>query len=140
MSAPEAMAADAIEIHPGTPNVYFTCEIEKGEATGPIFEKAAYVVEDDFYVGRQPHMTMETDVGYAYSDAEGNLYINTKSIAVYIHPESPTPGIPVTSCSFPKSHRRNLRHKFSPTIRLCLALPQWPPAGRSSCVMTTIST
>lgn len=85
MSAPEAMAEDAMEIHPGTPNVYFTCDIEKGEETGPIFENAAYVVEDDFYVGRQPHMPIEPDVGFAYMDDEGKLFINSKSIAVYIH-------------------------------------------------------
>jgi aldehyde oxidoreductase len=67
MSAPAAMAEDAMEIHPGTPNVYFTQKIAKGEDTGPIFDKAAAVVEDDFYVGRQPHMPMEPDVGFAYT-------------------------------------------------------------------------
>lgn len=85
MSAPEAMAEDAMEIHPGTPNVYFTCNLEKGEETGPIFENAKYVVEDDFYVGRQPHMPIEPDVGFAYMDDEGKLFINSKTIAVYIH-------------------------------------------------------
>jgi len=29
MSAPEAMAEDAIEIHPGTPNVYFKTDCKK---------------------------------------------------------------------------------------------------------------
>ena len=33
MSAPAAMAEDAMEIHPGTPNVYFTQKIAKGEDT-----------------------------------------------------------------------------------------------------------
>src|SRR5208283_6095718 len=46
MSAPAAMAADAIEIHPGTPNVYYEQGIVKGEDTKPLMEKAAYVVED----------------------------------------------------------------------------------------------
>jgi aldehyde oxidoreductase len=40
MSAPAAMAEDAMEIHPGTPNIYFTQKIAKGEDTGPIFDKA----------------------------------------------------------------------------------------------------
>jgi aldehyde oxidoreductase len=35
MSAPAAMADDAIEIHPGTPNIYFIQRIAKGEETGP---------------------------------------------------------------------------------------------------------
>ncbi len=50
MSAPAAMADDAIEIHPGTPNVYYELKIAKGEETKPLMEKAAYVVEDDFYL------------------------------------------------------------------------------------------
>ena len=37
MSAPEAMAPDAIEIHPGTPNVYYDQNIEKGPDTAPLF-------------------------------------------------------------------------------------------------------
>ena len=37
MSAPAAMAEDAIEIHPGTPNVYFEQKIAKGEDTKPIY-------------------------------------------------------------------------------------------------------
>ena len=85
MSAPAAMAEDAMEIHPGTPNVYFTQNIKKGEDTAAIFEKAAHVIEDDFYVGRQPHMPMEPDAGYAYTDSEGRLFIATKSIALYVH-------------------------------------------------------
>ncbi len=43
MSAPAAMAEDAIEIHPGTPNVYYEQRIAKGEETAPIFDKAAAV-------------------------------------------------------------------------------------------------
>ena len=38
MSAPAAMAEDAIEIHPGTPNVYFETKIVKGEDTAPIMQ------------------------------------------------------------------------------------------------------
>ncbi|PID40021.1 MAG: aldehyde oxidoreductase, partial [Proteobacteria bacterium] len=80
MSAPAAMAEDAIEIHPGTPNVYFVQKIAKGEETGPIFDSADVVVEDDFYVGRQPHMPIEPDVGFAYKDEDGKLVIHSKSI------------------------------------------------------------
>ena len=38
MSAPAAMADDAIEIHPGTPNVYYGQTIAKGAETGPLSE------------------------------------------------------------------------------------------------------
>ena len=85
MSAPAAMAEDALEIHPGTPNVYFTQKIIKGEDTAAVFRNATHVIEDDFYVGRQPHMPMEPDVGFAYLDDEGGLHIGSKSIALYVH-------------------------------------------------------
>ena len=67
MSAPAAMADDAIEIHPGTPNVYFEQKIAKGGDTKPIMDSAAYVVEDEFYLQRQPHLTMEPDVALPIS-------------------------------------------------------------------------
>jgi len=85
MNAPDAMADDAIEIHPGTPNVYFTNHISKGSETAPIMEKAPYVVEDSFYTQRQPHLPLEPDVGFAYVDDEGKLIIHSKSIALHFH-------------------------------------------------------
>lgn len=85
MSAPAAMAEDAIEIHPGTPNVYFEQGVVKGEDTKPLMGSAAYVVEDSFYTQRQPHLTIEPDMGFAYYDEEGRLTIHSKSIALYLH-------------------------------------------------------
>ncbi len=85
MSAPEAMAADAIEIHPGTPNVYYEQDIEKGPDTSPIFGKADVIVEDEFYTSRQPHLPIEPDVGYAYLNDEGKLVIHSKSIGLHLH-------------------------------------------------------
>jgi aldehyde oxidoreductase len=123
MNAPAAMADDAIEIHPGTPNIYYTCTLEKGKETGPIFAKAAYVVEDDFYVGRQPHMTMETDVGYAYTDKDGNLFVNTKSIALYIHAMMIADGlgIPANKLFIAQNPTGGtFGYKFSPTIEALL--------------------
>ena len=52
MSAPEAMDPDAIEIHPGTPNVYYETNCIKGEDTAPIMETAPNVVEIDSYCSR----------------------------------------------------------------------------------------
>ena len=95
MSAPAAMAEDALEIHPGTPNVYYIQNLEKGEPTAPIFEKAPYVVEDDFYVQRQPHMTIEPDVGFAYIDDNGVLKIHSKTIGAHLHLLMIAPGLGV---------------------------------------------
>ncbi len=93
MSAPAAMAEDAIEIHPGTPNVYYEQKIVKGEDTKPLMEKAAYTVEGDFYLQRQPHLTVEGDVGFAYYDEEGRVTIHSKSIGLYLHHAMIAPGL-----------------------------------------------
>ena len=85
MSAPAAMAEDAIEIHPGTPNVYFEQGVVKGADTKPLMETAAYVVESSYYTQRQPHLTIESDIGFAYYDDEGRLTIHSKSIGIYLH-------------------------------------------------------
>ncbi len=85
MSAPAAMADDAIEIHPGTPNVYYEQKRAKGADTKPLMASAAYVVEGDYYLQRQPHLTMEPDVGFAYFDEEGRLTIHSKSIGIHLH-------------------------------------------------------
>ena len=77
MNAPAAMEEDAIEIHPGTPNVYFEQKIAKGDETAPIFDKAEVIVEGSYYVQRQPHMPIEPDVGFAYLDDDGNLCIHS---------------------------------------------------------------
>ena len=95
MNAPAAMAPDAIEIHPGTPNVYFTQKLAKGEDTKPVMEKAAYVVEGEYYLGRQPQMPIEPDVGFAYINDEGKVVVHSKSIALQLHQAMIAPGIGV---------------------------------------------
>ena len=119
MSAPEAMAEDAIEIHPGTPNVYFEIPIAKGEDTGPVMSSAANVVEGEYYLQRQPHLTMEPDVGFAYYDDEGRLTIHSKSIAIFLHHAMIAPGLGVE----PEKLRLiqnpaggTFGYKFSPTM------------------------
>lgn len=85
MNALDAAAEDAMEIHPGTPNVYFEIPVVKGEDPEPIFDSAPYVVEDDFYVQRQPHLILEPDVGMAYVDDDGVVTVFSKSIFLYAH-------------------------------------------------------
>ena len=119
MSAPEAMAPDAIEIHPGTPNVYYETNCIKGDDTAPIMESAPNVVEVEAYCSRQPHLPIEPDVAYAYTDEEGRITIHSKSIGIHLHHAMICEGIGVA----PEKLRIVQLHaggtfgyKFSPTI------------------------
>ncbi len=119
MSAPAAMAEDAIEIHPGTPNVYYIQPIKKGEETGPIFDAADVVVEDDFYVGRQPHMPIEPDVGFAFPGEDGHLTIHSKSIGIHLHHAMIAPGLgiePEKLALVQNPAGGTFGYKFSPTM------------------------
>ncbi|SKA66794.1 molybdopterin-dependent aldehyde oxidoreductase [Desulfobaculum bizertense] len=119
MSAPAAMADDAIEIHPGTPNIYFTQKVAKGEETAPLFEKADAVVEDSFYVSRQPHMPIEPDVGFAFLDDDGKLNIHSKSIGLHLHGAMIAPGIGVeleNLIMVQNPTGGTFGYKFSPTM------------------------
>jgi aldehyde oxidoreductase len=125
MSAPAAMAEDAIEIHPGTPNVYFELKAVKGEETAPLMKKAAYTAEGEYYLQRQPHLTVEPDTGFACYDEEGRLTIYSKSIAVYLHQTMLAPGLGVE----PDKLRivqvptgGTFGYKFSPTMEALLGV------------------
>ena len=117
MSAPEAMAPDAIEIHPGTPNVYYETNCIKGDETAPIMESAPNVIEVEAYCSRQPHLPIEPDVAYAYE--QGRITIHSKSIGIHLHHAMICEGIGVA----PEKLRLIQLHaggtfgyKFSPTI------------------------
>ncbi len=119
MSAPAAMAEDAIEIHPGTPNVYYIQKIAKGDETAPIFDSANTVVEDDFYVGRQPHMPIEPDVGFAYQNDDGKLVVHSKSIGLHLHAAMIAPGMGVeleNLIMVQNPTGGTFGYKFSPTM------------------------
>jgi aldehyde oxidoreductase len=125
MSAPAAMADDAIEIHPGTPNVYYEQKRAKGEDTKPLMDSAAYVAEGEYYLQRQPHLTMETDVGLAYFDDEGRLTIHSKSIGIFLHHAMICPGLGIE----PEKLRivqnpagGTFGYKFSPTMEALLGV------------------
>ncbi|MDA8441935.1 MAG: molybdopterin-dependent oxidoreductase [Peptococcaceae bacterium] len=125
MSAPAAMADDAIEIHPGTPNIYFEAKLVKGEATQPLLAKADVVVQDNFFVGRQPHLPMEPDVGFAYFDASDRLIIHSKSIGIHLHQAMIAPGIGVDSDKLlivQNNAGGTFGYKFSPTIEALLGV------------------
>lgn len=136
MNALDAMADDAIEIHPGTPNVYFQINNKKGdhESIDQIFEKAAYKAEVDGRSSRQPHLPLEPDCGQAYIDEEGRLAIHSKSIGIHLHAAMVATGIGV-----PLEKLRIIQnpaggtfgYKFSPTMEgllgvACLACDNRP--------------
>ncbi|SDH36783.1 molybdopterin-dependent aldehyde oxidoreductase [Desulfosporosinus hippei] len=125
MSAPAAMADDAIEIHPGTPNVYFETKVVKGDETAPLMEAADVVVEDDFYIGRQPHLPIEPDVGFAFFNEEGKLIIHSKSIGIHLHQAMICAGIGIESDKLilvQNPAGGTFGYKFSPTIEALLGV------------------
>ena len=125
MSAPAAIAEDAMEIHPGTPNVYYEQKLAKGEDTAPIFDKADVVVEGDYYVGRQPHMPIEPDVGFAFTNDEGKLVIHSKSIGLYLHLYMIAPGLgmePENMIMVQNPAGGTFGYKFSPTMEALLGV------------------
>ncbi|MEG6523757.1 molybdopterin-dependent aldehyde oxidoreductase [Desulfotomaculum sp. 1211_IL3151] len=122
MSAPAAMEPDAIEIHPGTPNVYYKQRVVKGEDTAPLMEQADVVVSmEDLFVGRQPHLPLEPDVAAAYYDENGNLQILSKSIGLDLHAAMIAEGLGLEAgknlflSQFP-GVGGTFGYKFSPTI------------------------
>ena len=125
MSAPAAMADDAIEIHPGTPNVYYEQKIAKGADTKNLMASAPYVVEDSFYLQRQPHLTIEGDVGFAYFDEHECLTIHSKTIGLYLHHAMIAPGLGIA----PEKLRLvqnpaggTFGYKFCPTMEALLGV------------------
>ena len=125
MSAPAAMAEDALEIHPGTPNVYYQQKRAKGQDTRPLMDSAAYVVENEYYLQRQPHLTTEPDVGFAYFDEAGCLTIHSKSIGIFLHHAMICPGLGIE----PEKLRLvqnpaggTFGYKFSPTMEALLGV------------------
>ena len=125
MSAPAAMADDAIQIHPGTPNVYFEQKTVKGEETGPIMEKAHYTAQGEYYLQRQPHLTVEPDVGFAYYDEEGRLTIHSKSIGIHLHHAMIAPGLGVEPAKLRLVQNPaggTFGYKFSPTMEALLGV------------------
>ncbi len=87
----QAKAPDAVKVYDeidgidGMPNAFNKRCFTKGKDPKDDLYKAQYVVDEEFYSSRQPHMVLESDCGYAYYDEEGRLTIASKSICVYRH-------------------------------------------------------
>jgi len=133
LSSLAAMEPDAIEIHPGTPNVYYNCGVVKGEEVEPLFEKLPHVVENDFYVQRQPHLVIEPDVGYAYMNEDGNMFVHSKSIALHLHALMIQEGVGIAADKLfmvQNNAGGTFGYKFSPTIEGLLAVATLVCGGR----------
>ncbi|MDR1657282.1 MAG: molybdopterin-dependent oxidoreductase [Deltaproteobacteria bacterium] len=125
LSIPEAKAPDAIEIHPGTPNHYFTQKLAKGEDTAPIFANNDVVIaEDSIITSRTPHMPLEPDCAFGYINDDGAVIIHSKSIGVHLHKVMILEGLGLTD---DKLHLVSnpmggtFGYKFSPTNEAIVA-------------------
>ncbi len=109
MSALDAMAPDAIEIHPGTPNVFYETNCIKGDGQQ---------VEIESYCSRQPHLHLEPDNGYGYIDEDGMVTVHSKSIGIHLHMPMIAAGIgvPMENLRLVQNHAGGtFGYKFSPT-------------------------
>lgn len=80
----DSMADDAIEVHPGTPNIFLEVPLFKGQDTREVIPKSKYVVEGSFYSTREPHLPIEPDVAQAYVDEDGVLTIHCVTHGVHL--------------------------------------------------------
>lgn len=123
MNAMDAIAEDAIEIHPGTPNAYYETNCIKGSDMD--FDAAPNVVEIESYCSRQPHLHLEPDCGYAYIDEDGMLTIHSKSIGLHLHMPMIADGIgvPLEKLRLVQNHTGGtFGYKFSPTNEAILGV------------------
>lgn len=123
MNAMDAIAEDAIEIHPGTPNAYYETNCIKGPDMD--FDAAPNVVEIESYCSRQPHLHLEPDCGYAYIDEDGMLTIHSKSIGLHLHMPMIADGIgvPMEKLRLVQNHTGGtFGYKFSPTNEAILGV------------------
>ena len=123
MNAMDAIAEDAIEIHPGTPNAYYETNCIKGPDMD--FDAAPNMVEIESYCSRQPHLHLEPDCGYAYIDEDGMLTIHSKSIGLHLHMPMIADGIgvPLEKLRLVQNHTGGtFGYKFSPTNEAILGV------------------
>lgn len=123
MNAMDAIADDAIEIHPGTPNAYYETNCIKGPDFD--FDSAPHVAEIESYCSRQPHLPIEPDCGYAYIDEDGMLTIHSKSIGIHLHMPMIADGIgvPMDKLRIVQNHAGGtFGYKFSPTNEAILGV------------------
>ncbi len=70
LTAEEALAEGAIEIHEGTKNIIASTVSEVGDLAAG-FEASDHIFEETFSTQMQQHCHMESQVAYAYQDVDG---------------------------------------------------------------------
>ena len=86
-------------------------------------EKAEYVVEDDFYTQRQPHLVIEPDVGVAFLNEQGIPVIFSKSTSLDLHGLMVQPGIgTMPILANPPGVGAMFGYKLSPTMEAFLGI------------------
>ncbi|NLC73432.1 MAG: molybdopterin-dependent oxidoreductase [Ruminococcaceae bacterium] len=125
MSAPDALAPDAIEIHPGIPNEYYETNCIKGDDFDWDSVPDSNMVEVESYCSRQPHLYLEPDNGYAYIDNDGMLTVHSKSIGIHLHMPMIADGIgvPMDKLRIVQNNAGGtFGYKFSPTNEAILGV------------------
>ena len=84
MDVLESVKPDAMEIHPGLPNLYVQKPLFKGDDPRDIIKNAPYSVEFNFGVQRQPHFTIEPDCCNAFVEEDGTLTVMYKTHGIYM--------------------------------------------------------
>lgn len=88
----DALAGD-VEIHPGISNMLLRTPVQKGAFAKESIDSAAFSVEGSFSTTREPHLTIEPEVGQAYPDDDGGVTIHVKSHGVYFMQSQIAPGL-----------------------------------------------
>jgi aldehyde oxidoreductase len=132
----DAMANNAVKVYDeiegidGMSNAFNKRPLRKGNDPKEALDKAAFLVEDEFYSSRQPHLTIETDCGLGYYDGEGRLTLQTKSICVYRHALMIARGLGV-----PPSRIRVIQNNMGASFGYKVAPTNEPLLG--ACVIAT---
>lgn len=84
LDALDAVAEDAMEIHPGIPNEFLRKARFHGEDTRKTLPESAYKVELSVKNQAQPHLPIEPDTANAFIDGKGRLVIMFKTHALYM--------------------------------------------------------
>ena len=79
----DSVKEDAVEIHPGTPNIFLKKPLFHGEDTRKVMTEADYKVEFSVGTPNQSHLPIEPDTGCAYMEEDGSVTIMCKTHYVY---------------------------------------------------------
>lgn len=91
----EALAEDAIQIHPGLNNEFLRKANFHGEDTRITMPKAAYISEFSVRNQTQPHMPIEPDTSNAFLNDDGVLTIMFKTHSLYMMPPMIAPALEI---------------------------------------------